>query len=63
LIYELLPSTSRSLPIPLQRKRFPFYLLDRLNYDEDSRLPGFDADAYNSRRYRQEQLDPEDDGE
>jgi hypothetical protein len=40
LIYELLPSTSGSLPIPLQRKRFPSYLLDRLNYDGDSPLEG-----------------------
>lgn len=40
LIYELLPSTSGALPIPLQRKRFPSYLLDRLNYDADSPLAG-----------------------
>lgn len=36
LIYELLPSTNGALPIALQRKRFPSYLLDRLNYDVDS---------------------------
>jgi DGQHR domain-containing protein len=40
LIYELLPSTNGALPIPLQRKRFPSYLLDRLNYDGDSPLEG-----------------------
>src|SRR5262249_20675706 len=40
LIYELLPSTNGALPIALQRKRFPSYLLDRLNYDEDSPLSG-----------------------
>ncbi len=40
LIYELLPSTNGALPIALQRKRFPSYLLDRLNYDEDSPLEG-----------------------
>jgi DGQHR domain-containing protein len=38
LIYELLPSTSGALPLPLRRKRFPAYLLDRLNYDDDSPL-------------------------
>jgi DGQHR domain-containing protein len=40
LIYELLPSTNGALPIALQRKRFPSYLLDRLNYDDDSPLDG-----------------------
>jgi len=40
LIYELLPSTSAALPVGLQRKRFPSYLLDRLNYDDDSPLQG-----------------------
>ncbi len=40
LIYELLPSTNGALPIPLQRKRFPAYLLDRLNNDGDSPLAG-----------------------
>src|SRR5262245_47553648 len=38
LIYELLPSTTGALPVTLQRKRFPSYLLDRLNYDDDSPL-------------------------
>jgi DGQHR domain-containing protein len=40
LIYELLPSTNGALPHALQRKRFPSYLLDRLNYDADSPLEG-----------------------
>lgn len=40
LIYELLPSTSGALPVPLQRKRFPSFLLDRLNYDQDSPFQG-----------------------
>jgi DGQHR domain-containing protein len=38
LIYELLPSTESPLPRLLQRRRFPSYLLDRLNRDEDSPL-------------------------
>jgi DGQHR domain-containing protein len=38
LIYELLPATEARLPTLLQRRRFPAYLLDRLNYDEDSPL-------------------------
>jgi len=40
LIYELLPSTSARLPSLLQRRRFPAYLVDRLNYDEDSPFRG-----------------------
>ena len=40
LIYELLPSTQGALPAGLQRKRFPSYLLDRLNYDDGSPLQG-----------------------
>lgn len=36
LIYELLPSTSGSLPPLLLRKKFPCLLLERLNLDEDS---------------------------
>jgi DGQHR domain-containing protein len=36
LIYELLPSTDSALPSLLQRRRFPAYLLDRLNRDEES---------------------------
>lgn len=38
LIYELLPTTEARLPTLLQRRRFPAYLLDRLNYDADSPL-------------------------
>jgi len=38
LIYELLPSTQTTLPSLLRRRRFPAYLLDRLNRDEDSPL-------------------------
>ena len=38
LIYELLPATQGTLAPDLERKRFPSYLLERLNYDEDSPL-------------------------
>lgn len=38
LIYELLSSTEATLPTLLQRRRFPAYLLDRLNRDEGSPL-------------------------
>lgn len=40
LIYELLPSTDALLPTLLQRRRFPSYLLDRLNQDQDSPMRG-----------------------
>lgn len=40
LIYELLPSTETTLPSLLRRRRFPAYLLDRLNRDQDSPLAG-----------------------
>jgi DGQHR domain-containing protein len=40
LIHELLPSTTGALPAALQLRRFPAYLLDRLNYDKDSPLAG-----------------------
>jgi len=40
LIYELLPSTDAALPAALQRKRFPSYLLDRLNHEANSPLRG-----------------------
>ncbi|AXV05048.1 tgtA5 cluster protein 1 [Euzebya pacifica] len=36
LIHELLPTTQAKLPRLLERKRFPAYLLERLNYDTDS---------------------------
>jgi len=36
LIYELLPGTEARLPSFLMRRRFPAYLSERLNYDEDS---------------------------
>lgn len=36
LIFELLPMTSGRLPSALQKRRFPAYLLERLNRDEDS---------------------------
>lgn len=36
LIHELLPTTEAKLPRLLERKRFPAYLLERLNYDIDS---------------------------
>jgi DGQHR domain-containing protein len=38
LIYELLPTTETALPTLLERRRFPAYLLDRLNRDEGSPL-------------------------
>lgn len=40
LIYELLPSTETTLPSLLRKRRFPAYLLDRLNRDQDSPLLG-----------------------
>lgn len=40
LIYELLPSTDARLPSLLHRRRFPSYLLARLNSDEASPLRG-----------------------
>lgn len=38
LIYELLPATEVQLATHLQRRRFPAYLLERLNYDSRSPL-------------------------
>lgn len=38
LIYELLPGTDVQLASQLQRRKFPAYLLDRLNYDTRSPL-------------------------
>lgn len=40
LIYELLPNTQATLPVLLQRRRFPSYILNLLNYEEDSPLKG-----------------------
>jgi DGQHR domain-containing protein len=40
LIYELLPTTQMTLPSLLQRRRFPAYLTNRLNYDPDSPFKG-----------------------
>jgi DGQHR domain-containing protein len=40
LIYELLPTTDAQLPARLERKRYPAYLLTRLNHDHDSPLCG-----------------------
>ncbi len=40
LICELLPTTRAKLPALLQHRRFPAYLLDRLNHDEGSPLRG-----------------------
>jgi DGQHR domain-containing protein len=40
LIYELLPATEAALPSLLQRRRFPAYLLDRLNRDVESPMRG-----------------------
>lgn len=36
LIYELLPTTEGLLPPALMRKRFPSFVVERLNFDEDS---------------------------
>ena len=38
LIYELLPSTGAQLSSHLQKRRFPAYLLERMNYDSRSPL-------------------------
>ena len=38
LIYELLPATDVHLASQLERKRFPAYLLERMNYDSRSPL-------------------------
>ena len=38
LIYELLPGTEVQLSTHLERRRFPAYLLERLNYDSRSPL-------------------------
>ena len=40
LIYELLPNTEATLSTQLQRRRFPAYLLELLNHEEDSPLKG-----------------------
>jgi hypothetical protein len=40
LIYELLPTTRTKLPSLLQQRRFPAYLLDRLNHEPGSPLQG-----------------------
>jgi DGQHR domain-containing protein len=40
LIYELLPSTEGVLPTALVVRRFPAYLLDRLNHDDGSPFQG-----------------------
>jgi DGQHR domain-containing protein len=40
LIYELLPNTEARLPSALERRRFPSFLLNRLNHDGDSPLSG-----------------------
>ena len=36
LIYELLPTTEGPLPPALMRKRFPAFIVERLNFDDDS---------------------------
>lgn len=40
LVYELLPATEARLPSMLQKRRFPTFLLNRLNQDEGSPLGG-----------------------
>ena len=60
LIYELLPGTDVHLATQLERKRFPAYLLERLNYDSRSPLhlavqtptnPFVDSSARNRRGF------------
>ena len=62
LIYELLPATSGTLPTSLQLRRFPAYLLDRLNHDEDSPLREADSDPHLPRGRHQGQLGAQDAG-
>jgi len=45
LVYELLPATEARLPTLLQRRRFPAYLLDRLNQDQDLSASRLDSHA------------------
>lgn len=40
LVHELLPAIDGKLPSALARRRFPAYLMDRLNHDEDSPFRG-----------------------
>jgi DGQHR domain-containing protein len=40
LIYELLPSTTATLPTMLERRRFPAHLLDLLNNEDNSPMKG-----------------------
>lgn len=40
LIYELLPLTDGKLPAALEKRKFPAYLLNRLNTDQDSPFRG-----------------------
>jgi DGQHR domain-containing protein len=40
LIYELLPGTNATLPMMLERRRFPSYLLNLLNQEESSPMKG-----------------------
>lgn len=74
LIYELLPATNVQLATHLQRRRFPAFLLERLNYDSRSPLhlavqtptnPFVDFSARNQRGIRvrttgQHRTQPED---
>lgn len=40
LLYELAPHTSARLPSRLQKKKFPYAILERLNFDSDSPFYG-----------------------
>jgi len=40
LLYELAPHTSARLPSTLQKKKFPYEVLERLNFDNDSPFKG-----------------------
>jgi DGQHR domain-containing protein len=50
LIYELIPNTDAVLPGMLQRRRYPAFLLDRLNRDDDSPFKGLIQTPTNSTR-------------
>ena len=62
LIHELLPSTETTLPSLLRKRRFPAYLLDRLNRDRTRRF-GPHSDADHTTWHHQGQLDSQDVGE
>lgn len=50
LVYELLPKTEAILPGLLQKRRYPSFLLDRLNRDDDSPFKGLIQTPTNATR-------------